>query len=228
MLIPLLSNQDDVIVTFPILEPWSVPNSPNDLNGLHPWTQYIGANSWGVDSGGIKLENSGSIAHGGRMDVHLGTNDYKVQAAVTEFTHSGVNALVASICSRMQGDESVTFYAFDLLAFSGAFSLLLLKFLAGQTSLSSVPLPSAPVGIHNIGMQVTGESPVVLKCFYDGVQVIEYSDNSSPISSGPFVGIQGVANGVGNRTRMDDFLVSLPVSAFVRRHRGFQPFIGVR
>lgn len=226
MFLPLLGAQDAVILaSLPLLEPWSVPNAPNQLNGVHIWTPYIGANGWSVVSGGIELENQGGIAHGGRLQEDLGTVDQHV-AADFALTYSGAGTLVASICARMQGDESLTFYALDIIVVSNAYSLLLLKFLApsSQITLASVSVPAVTVG--TLALDVIGTPTATLRGSLNGAPLI--SGITDPdIPGGRFAGIQGVSAAAGNRARMDNFFVSLAQAARPHRRRGLTPLTGV-
>ncbi len=224
---------DDLIVTPPPptsgIETWTAaPNAPNTMTGDYLWTPFIGGNLWGVDSHALKLENSGSAAHGGRIEIDLGTSDQRVTAEVTEFTHSGSNVLVASVCARMQGTAAMTFYAWDMLAVTGSYSLLLLKFVAGvQTNIQALTLPGAPTGVNLLELDVLGNT---IRAYYNHVLRVIVTDTSIP--TGQFVGVQGVANGAGNRTRVDNFTWGASIGAGAPSHRrrfyGLQPLTGVR
>ena len=216
--------------SMPIFETWTAAaDGINTMSGDYLWTPFVGGNLWGVESHALKLENSGSAAHGGRIEIDLGTSDHRVSAEVTEFAHPGTGTLVASVAARMQGTAAMTFYAWDMLAVTGSYKLLLLKFVAGvQTDLQDLALPGAPTGTNLLELDVLGST---VRAFYNHVLRVVVTDTSIPV--GQFAGVQGVANGAGNRTRMDNFSVRAAIGAGTggshrRRFFGLAPLTGVR
>lgn len=221
MFLPVIVEQEQVIGGLPQYETWNVPNQPNTLNGILPWTQYIGFNQWGVVNQAVQLADviSGT-AQGGRLDINLGTNDYQVSCVIEEFLFGGGGTIAFAICSRMQGDSSLTFYAWLIVGSGGIINIRFSKWVNGSVidlmtpiTITAVPANST-LSLRSVGNQHT--------CYFNGTPLAVVDDLTSPINTGQFVGLEGSAT-TGNRIRISDFSVITPPT-YRRRRRDFAPF----
>lgn len=220
MFLPLIVEQEQIIGGLPQYETWDVANQPNTLNGILPWTQYIGFNQWGVVNQAAQLADVVSgTAQGGRLDVNLGTNDYQVGCIIDEFLFGGGGTIAFAVCTRMQGDSSLTFYAWLIVGSVGVFDIRLSKWVNGIANNLITPITiTVPVGssiiLRSIGNQHT--------CYFNGAALAVVDDLINPIATGQFVGLEGSAT-TGNRIRINDFHVIVPPT-YRRRGRNFAPF----
>lgn len=228
MLIPTLVSAESTVATLPLTEAWPVADTPNSMNGTYTWTPYLGTNAIGVVSQRLRLTAQVSgAAQGGRLEQDLGADDYRVTVSVPTFTHPGTGTLVAGVCARMQGDSSLTFYTLILWAQDGAYQLALYRWNAGTpTSLDTYALSGAP-GASTLSLDVrTVTSNARVTGYLNGVARITVTD-TSPIATGRYIGIQGVALGPGNLVEWDDCTVVGQVTWLLPAEPGLLHLVGL-